>query len=176
MYNGGCDMSGLYKKILVPLDGSEFAAQALPHAEQIASCTGAKLIVFQVVEDPGRVLAAPLGAGVAGSSAGVGTIGAGFVSITPSDDVHRQAMDEAKASLDRLAESFHHRHVDAEVGIDSGDPATRIVEYVAANDVDLVVMSTHGRTGLARWAYGSVATKVLQAVSCAVLVVRPAAT
>ena len=70
--------------------------------------------------------------------------------------------------------SLRHRQVDAVAEIDTGDPASRIIDYAADNAVDLIVMSTHGRTGLARWTHGSVANKVIQAAPCAVFTVRPA--
>jgi nucleotide-binding universal stress UspA family protein len=63
--------------------------------------------------------------------------------------------------------------VKAEAVVLSGDPAIQIIDYADANAIDLIVMSTHGHTGMARWRFGSVANKVLQAVSCTVVVVRP---
>ncbi|NJN82626.1 MAG: universal stress protein [Caldilineaceae bacterium] len=55
---------------------------------------------------------------------------------------------------------------------DVGDPADRIIKFVTDNNIDVVVMSTHGRTGLKRWFMGSVAQKVLHHASCPVLIVR----
>ncbi|MBV7331649.1 universal stress protein [Chloroflexi bacterium TSY] len=163
-------MSIPYKKILLPLDGSEFAAQALPHAEAVASAHGAALILFEVINDPLRIMATPPGVGSARAS------GTSIVGIGPAradDAQHQQAMDEAQRNLGELVTSLRHRKIDAVADIDSGDPATCIVDYASAHDVDLIVMNTHGRTGIQRWAYGSVTSKVLQAAHCAVLVVRP---
>jgi len=166
-------MSIPYKKILVPLDGSELAAQALPHAEEIARGLGAKLVLYQVVEATAGFVVAPTGttAGGPGVSVGVGRVGINI--MEGEDERHIRAMDEAQAYLERLAASLHHRRINAEVDINAGDPAHYIVDYAAANAIDLIVMSTHGRTGVGRWVYGSVATKVLQAAPCAVLMVRP---
>lgn len=166
-------MSTLYKKILVPLDGSDLAAQALPHAEKIAADSGAKLILLRVVENNPHFALAPAAMVGAGLTTGVGTGNVGLVMLPTDDDAHRQAMDEAKQSLDLLAEELRYRQIDAEASIDTGDPATQIVDYAADNGVDLIVMSTHGRTGIRRWTYGSVAAKVLQAAPCAVMIVRP---
>lgn len=159
-----------YTKILLPLDGSEFSAQALPHAEAIVSAHGAELILFEVIEDPLRLMVTAPGISVAttGSS---GIIGVG--PTKPDDKFHIEAMDAAKRSLDELVTSLKHRKVNAVADIDTGDPAECIVDYAAGHDVDLIVMNTHGRTGVRRWVYGSVTRKVLEAAPCSVLVVRP---
>jgi len=164
-------MAPIYTKILVPLDGSELAAQALPRAEELARETGAQLILFRVLEDSVRLMAAlptPGGMGIGGAE---GTTMLGVVSVTVDDEAHRQAVTDATEALDELATSLHHRKVDAKAEIDTGDPAKQIVAYADAHDVDLIVMSSHGRTGLARLAYGSVANKVLQTAPCEVMVV-----
>jgi nucleotide-binding universal stress UspA family protein len=166
-------MSIPYQKILVPLDGSNLAVQALPHAEEIARGVGANLILCRVVEVPAGFVVAPAGMGSSGPSVGIGVGTVGAAVMLGDAEGQRQALDEAKAYLDRLAASLQHRKIDTAVDINTGDPATRIVDYAAANAVDLIVMSTHGRSGIGRWAYGSVANKVLQAAPCAVLVVRP---
>lgn len=166
-------MSLPYQKILVPLDGSELAAQALPHAEEIARGLGAKLILYQVVAMPPGFMAAPTGTTAGGPSIAVGVGRVGVDIMGGDDENHLRAMDEAEAYLARLATSLHHRKTDADIDINTGDPATYIVDYAAANAIDLIVMSTHGRTGVQRRIYGSVATKVLQAAPCAVLIVRP---
>ena len=166
-------MPNLYKKILVPLDGSELAAQALPHAEEIADGTGAQLILLQIVVDQRSLVVTQTTSGMSGSGVLVGAVGVNVIPAPQSQDIHNQAMDEAKRDMDELAVSLRHRKIDATSDIDTGDPATCILDYAAANEIDLIVMSTHGRTGVRRWAYGSVANKVLQAASCAVLIVRP---
>lgn len=153
-------MAALYKKILLPLDGSEFAAEALPHAEEMARSSGAKLVLFQVVEDTPDYVVAQI------ESVGITT-------VAHDESKRNQALDTAQSYLDDLVTSLRHRQIDAVADIGGGDPATAVVDYARQEAVDLIVMSTHGRTGLARWAYGSVAHKVLQAAPCAVLVVRP---
>lgn len=161
-----------YQKILLPLDGSEVAAQALPHAEALAACHKAKLILLEIVEDPTRFVVAAPGASLVGAGSS-GPLGVG--AYLPDEEAHNRAMDEAKRSLEEMAASLRHRKITAEADIDTGDPAECIVDYAAEHNVDLIVMSTHGRTGIQRWAYGSVATKVLQAAACPVLIVRPTA-
>jgi nucleotide-binding universal stress UspA family protein len=152
-----------YHKILVPLDGSELAAQAIPHAEEIARGLGAKLILTQIIETIAGFMVAPLATG-GGPSVGV---------MVKDDEGQSQALDAAREYLERVADSLRHRKIEVEVDLDTGDPATRIVDYADANAIDLIVMSTHGRTGVGRWTHGSVTNKVLQAAPCAVMVVRP---
>ena len=165
-------MSIPYKKILVPLDGSALAIQALPHAEEIARSLGAQLILYQVVESPAGIVAAPTGTTSGGPSVAVGVGHVGMNVMGDDDERHKRAMDEAAAYLARLVTSLQHRKIAAKADMNTGDPATYIVDYAAANAIDLIVISTHGRTGVGRWIYGSVANKVLQAAPCAVLVVR----
>lgn len=165
-------MAPIYTKILVPLDGSELAAQALPRAEEIARKMGAELILFRVLEDSVRFMAALPTPGGVGLGGGAGATMLGVVSVTVDDEAHRQAVTDATEALDELASSLRHRKVDAKAEIDTGDPAKQIVAYADAHNVDLIVMGSHGRTGLARLAYGSVANKVLQTAPCEVMVVR----
>lgn len=159
-------MSVPYKKIILPLDGSDLAVQALSHAEELAHASGAKLVLLRVIEDEPLFMT---------TVSVVGTNAATLAGGTLDDEAHRRAVDEAKNSLDRLAASLHHRKIDAVSDIATGDAASQIVEYAAHNGADLIVMSTHGRSGLKRLAYGSVANKVLQAAPCPVLIVRPMA-
>lgn len=102
---------------MLPLNGSEFAAEALPHAEEIARSTEAKLILFQVVVDPATFLVAPSSMSASGGSTGLGGGGVGVVSIHADDMAHTAAMDDAKRYLDDLAERLKHRKVDTEVDI-----------------------------------------------------------
>jgi nucleotide-binding universal stress UspA family protein len=170
---GEHNMTAIYKKILVPLDGSELAAQALPRAEEMAQETGAQLILLRVLETSPRFVAALPSAGGPGMVGGIGLGALGIATIALDDEAHRQTVDDADRSLEDLATSLKHRKVDAEAVIEVGDPATQIVDCAAKHDVDLIVMSSHGRTGLAHLAYGSVADKVRLAAPCEVMVVRP---
>jgi nucleotide-binding universal stress UspA family protein len=165
-------MSLPYQKIFVPLDGSELSARALPHAAEIARGSHAKLVLSQIVEAPAEFVAIPTGMRTTGSDTGAGIGGVSVGVTAPDDETHSRTMDEIQAYLDRVATSLRHQKIEVEVDVNTGDPATTIVNYATANAVDLIVMSTHGRTGLGRWTYGSVTNKVLQAAPCPVLVVR----
>jgi nucleotide-binding universal stress UspA family protein len=150
-------MSLPYQKILLPLDGSETAAQALPHARELAAQSGAELVLFQVIPEAGDELV-----------------------FTPEFRINQPGMAQqevvtqhASTVLQRLADDLTRQKIATRVILDTGEPAAKIVDYATNHGIDLIVMSTHGRTGLARWAYGSVASKVLGAAPCPVLLVRP---
>jgi nucleotide-binding universal stress UspA family protein len=142
-----------FKKILVPLDGSEFSERALEPALAIAQAMRAQVVLFRVAQPIPRTSALAEMPGV-------------------YDDVvsaaYREAADylgslKAKLSYDQIL--IEHRP--AEDGV-----ARQIVDYADNNDVDLVVISSHGRTGIDRWVHGSVAEKVLAGCHCATLIIR----
>lgn len=150
-------MSIPYKKILVPLDGSELAKQALPHAEVLAVCMDATLVLLQVVQpNLERMMVAP-----------------GFAVTVADEQQVERAAEEANTRLTDQVDRLAHVHVAAETVVEVGDAASKIVDYATAHGLDLIVMSTHGYSGLTRWRHGSVTTKVLDAATCPVLVIRP---
>ncbi len=140
----------MYRRILVPLDGSDLAETAIPHAELLASTTGAELELIRVTLL--RFLQAP--------------DGHSYVAQENGDH------DEAEGYLRRWQQRLSSKGIAASYQVRGGNVAEEIVEYAAATEADLIVMSTHGRTGARLWAYGSVAEKVLRAAPCSVLVVR----
>lgn len=149
-------MSVAYKKILVPLDGSTLAAQALPHALALVELHQAEIILFRVIHEPHFVAE---------------YVTEGKLQV----DQHReQAMNEATIALTELAAELKLRQFKVTPVIEVGLPAEAIIDYAGKHTVSLIVMSTHGRTGLARWVYGSVADKVLRDAPCPVLLIRAA--
>jgi nucleotide-binding universal stress UspA family protein len=152
-------MSVQYKKILVPLDGSALANQALPHAQMLATSLGAKLILFRAVEEAYTALAVTRTA---------------TIMVESEYDKQPVVIRQAERDLSKLIEQTELHNVHPQIAVEAGDPAKTIVEYAGANEIDLIVMSTHGRTGLARLVYGSVAEKVLHTATCPVLLIRSA--
>jgi nucleotide-binding universal stress UspA family protein len=75
--------------------------------------------------------------------------------------------------LERLINQLRPRHLSLKGAITSGPVVQAILEFTEEHDVDLIAMSTHGRTGMRRWVYGSVAEKTLRGSQCAMLIVRP---
>lgn len=146
----------MFQKILVPLDGSELAERALRPACQLAQDAKGELLLLSVpflkhafsVEE----------------STGVAT-------LLPHQSVD-QTGGELKSYLTELCEGHKHPDMGISTCVREGDEASVIVDTAAAEDVDLIMMSTHGRTGFSRWYLGSVTERVLRSSPCPVLVVR----
>lgn len=147
-----------YDRILIPLDGSDIASQAIPHALAMAQLGTATLILLQVVPDVGDVSM-------------VMDDGAAPMRISREAAMERHLLDAAQEELENVAAGLRIHGLDVTVESCVGNPAHEIVEYAAANQVALIVMSTHGRTGVNRWIHGSVAAKVLEAASCPILII-----
>ena len=78
----------------------------------------------------------------------------------------------AREYLLQSAEKLTRAGISAQIVVTTGHAASAISDVVADNDIDLIVMSTHGRSGLSRWVFGSVAEKVVRLVECPVLLIR----
>lgn len=146
------------ENILVPLDGSKLSLKALEHARMLAGALGARLILLRV------------GAALAPEALGLPELS---MALTSELTLHQAKVEAAlTAYLEGVAEPLRAEglRVDTEARI--GDAAGQIVELAESEHVDLVVMSSHGRTGLMRWIYGSVAERVLHNARCSLLVVR----
>ena len=148
-----------YQKIMVTLDGSAFAAQALSHACSLAKKYDASLILFQVVPDVDQ----PRIESVALDLIGV---------HEASERARTQVLAEVTSSLQEQASELREQGIRAIPAVAVGNPAETIIDCASEEGVDLIVMSTHGRSGVNRWVYGSVADKVLRGASCPVLLVR----
>ncbi len=144
-----------YRKILVPLDGSGWAERAIPHAMHIARSQGARLILLHVYRPPMYEYIDQI------ALAGV-------------TEIADQIRERAESYLLGLRNELRQQGLNADYVILEGlSPAAAIADFVKTEGVDLVVMSTHGRTGLARFLFGSVAQKIVQSVSVPVMLVRP---
>ena len=140
----------MYKRILLPLDGSGLSEQSLPHAVAHAESFGAELILLRVLEP---IL--PTGA-------------------PPAAARRAENLTEALAReyLARIGADIQERGVSVSTVIVEGRPRTKILEFVEANQVDLIVMSTRGHSGPSRWLMGSVADRVVRGANVPVLLVR----
>ena len=145
----------MFKHILVPLDGSELAEQALPTAVSLAEKRGIELTIVQVVAPP----------------VGIVSDGAGYEMVW-SVETATAAVREAERYLLNVAERWSPGASRWSTVVVEGDEAGGIVDTAVAEGCDLIIMSTHGRSGLSRWVLGSVAEKVLRAAPCPVLVNR----
>jgi len=144
------------RKILLPTDFSGCANYALPYAAAIARATGATIICLHVVE--------PIVPAVGYS---------GLAEPLPIADISEQLEDSAERELPQLAECDDFNGLEVEEEIVHGDPAAEIVRVAGEREVDLIVVSSHGRTGLGRIIFGSTAEAVVRHAICPVLVVKP---
>jgi nucleotide-binding universal stress UspA family protein len=149
----------MYKKILVPLDGSKLAECVLPYVEELAKgCNTEKVILasvtervqgYRAFEDPSQPLGLQL------KPEGVG-----------------KKEKQAQRYLDRVAKAMEAKGIKVDTEVLLGNPAEEIVTYAKHPGCDIIVMSSHGRSGPSRWAHGSVADKVFRASCVPVLMVR----
>lgn len=142
----------MYKKILVTLDGSELAKTALDQAEKLAKNFDAEIILFQVVPFMPIYGSPEL--------------------VTPLivDEMQKEA---AEKYLANLAEELKKRGLRVAAMVRTGQQvAVEIIDFAKEAGVDLIVMCTHGRSGISRWVLGSVALKVLARAETPILLIR----
>jgi nucleotide-binding universal stress UspA family protein len=151
----------MYKRILIPLDGSERAEKVIPYVRELAQARGAHLLLLHVVEPP--VIATPVVTPVASSAA---------PQLITLEDALKRAQEEAETYLKRKKENLESESISCEVLLEQGSVVQRIAHAAEANDVDLIAMTSHGRTGLATAFFGSVAVGVLHRVTRPVLLIR----
>lgn len=145
----------MFEKVLVPLDGSEVAEVALPWAEELAGRLGSELTLVHVYE--------PIQFGVRTTTA----------SAYPLEHFYmKQTSQATKQRAERFADTAARKAIKVESVVLGGNVAEEIVKYVDEEDINLIVMATHGRSGITRWAMGSVAEKVLRAARQPVMLIR----
>ena len=142
----------MYKRILVPLDGSELAKKALAHAEKLAETFDSEIILFQVVP---------------------------FMPIYGSPElvtpliIDEKQKEAAERDLTNLAEEIKKRGIKVVATVRTGQQvAVEIIDFAKEFGVDLIVMCTHGRSGFTRWVLGSVTHKVLTRAETPILLIR----
>ncbi|MFP3866953.1 MAG: universal stress protein [Desulfobacteraceae bacterium] len=142
----------MFKKILVPLDGSELAAKILPQVEELAKTCGAQVTLMTV-----------------GSA---GTLG---VEGMPSPEVFKDAAAQEKRVseryLEKVANDLKGKELEVNFVYEEGMPAQQIIAYARDNNMDLIALATHGR-GEVAWVMGSVAEKIVSHATVPVLLLR----
>ena len=89
------------------------------------------------------------------------------------EDFQKQSIDSAKKRMAAAAQEFSSQFPKLETRVELGDPAEKILAFVKQENIDLIIMGSHGRTGLDHMIFGSVANKVVKNASCPVLTVHP---
>jgi nucleotide-binding universal stress UspA family protein len=139
----------MYEHILVPLDGSPLAEQVLPYVDALVAKFGSRVTLLRAISSRERMIAAETPFS--------------FVDPTPIIDAERE---EAEAYLAGWAKRLNSQGLSAQYKCPEGSPAEVIVELARQLAIDLIAMTTHGRTGLVRVLLGSVATAVVQNTPC----------
>ncbi len=145
----------MYQKILVPLDGSELAECVLPHVEVLARGCQAKSVVFIRMVEPFHQ---PTGDYVMDPD-----------QVKKIESEHKRA---AEAYLQKISAKVSLAGAVVRTEVMSGRPAEVLADYAAKNQVDLIVIATHGRSGVSKWVWGSVADRTLRSACAPVLMVR----
>ncbi len=144
------------KTILLPTDFSECASYARSYAASFARSMNASLLCVHVIE--------PMPPAI------------GYTGLTeplPMADFADEMQDSAARELPKISGAVEFAGLNVEEIITHGEPATEIVRLAHERSVDLIVISTHGRTGLQRMLFGSTAESVVRRAPCPVLVVKP---
>ncbi len=146
----------MYQKLMVPLDGSELAECVLPHVEAIARGCGATDVIFVRVAEPVRILT---------------DYDTGF---SAEDWKRMEAENKAAAEsyLKQLVNRVRYDGVNLQAKVIEGRVADSLAGYAEKNDIGLIIIATHGRSGMSRWVLGSVADRVLRSACVPILMVR----
>ncbi len=144
----------MFRRILVPLDGSELAEKALPYAKTLAQKYEAELLLLRILPP---LIPAP----------------DPLKTTSQASEILQMFEDQARQYVGQWQTKLEDEQIQTQVEVLEGNPvAEMILEQSCDRNVDLIVMSTHGRSGNNRWAYGSVAQKVLQGAACPIFLVR----
>jgi nucleotide-binding universal stress UspA family protein len=139
----------MFKKILVPLDGSQLSQRALEPALALSQESGAELLLVRVPA-------------------------ADTLSFAVSEAKQRELFQESLLYLDTIRKSNAQSQVSLRTQVLEGDVASAIVDTARTEQIELIIMSTHGYSGLTRWVLGSITEKVLRSAPCPVMAVHAA--
>ena len=147
----------MYEKIMVPLDGSELAECVLPHVEGfIKGCHVSNVVFVRVVEP----ITAPVG------------IGNVYIGREESRERESTRKSAVKDYLNQIVDRLKHEGTELHSEVLVGRVADSLADYTEKNDIDLILIATHGRSGVTRWVRGSIADKILRYSNVPVLMVR----
>lgn len=138
----------MWERILVPLDGSNLAELALPYAEELAAAFNSEVILVHVSEP----------------------------AESQYRHMHQLYLEEMAGQMSNRIKDYRIDMVSPVVTVSPvvlpGEPAEEIIDYAEKNNIGLIIMASHGRSGIMSWATGSVANKVLRATRVPVLLIR----
>ena len=143
----------LYKKILLPTDGSKYSDISEKHALSIAATNNSEIIALSVIENSFSI---------------------GLPDTETISEVNRLLKDENEKNLKKVERLRDECGVDVKITtmVKEGSPARVILETIDEEDIDLVVMGSSGKSGIDKFLMGSVAEKVVKSAKCSVLIVH----
>jgi nucleotide-binding universal stress UspA family protein len=145
-----------YNKVIVTLDGSELAECVLPHVEIVShSCRVGGFELVRVVNP----IEPHVRSGVP-------------ISLDEEKDLNQENVKSAEAYLNYVKDKLEEKGITASIKVLSGPTAKTLVDYINEKGADLVIISTHGRSGPSRWLWGSIADRLLHGTCTPVLMVR----
>jgi nucleotide-binding universal stress UspA family protein len=155
----------MFKRLLVPLDGSRFASRALRYAAEVAQRFSAEVVLIQVVKPATPVVDGGALVGVSPAAA--------EIAVQAALEADKRNSARARRYLSGKVRAMGSRHIQSSYQVLMGDAARSIMEFSERENIDLVVMTTHGKSGLKRALMGSVADVVIRESGKPVLVIRP---
>ncbi len=147
----------MYKNILVPMDGSELAECVLPHVDTIVKGCGAKKVTFIRVVEP---VVLPIG------------IGGEYFNAQVMTEMEDYETSSAQSYLDELTEKINYEGITVESKLLQGRAAESLIDHALTHKVDLIIIATHGRSGISRWVRGSVADHILHSATVPILMIQ----
>ena len=146
----------MYNTIMVPLDGSELAECVLPHVEAfIAGCQVQSIVLVRVVEPVTQIIGAEYA-----------------INLEDLQERESARKSAAKEYLDNVVKRLEKTGVQIRTEVIEGRVADSLADYADKHKFDLILIATHGRSGVSRWVWGSVADRILHAATIPILMVR----
>ncbi|MCX5881429.1 MAG: universal stress protein [Deltaproteobacteria bacterium] len=151
----------MYQTLLVPLDGSPRAESILPHVEDLATQFKSKVIFLQVVGPPLQFVNPSL-----------------YETTIQTDIIHEYVTDfkrkkeEISTYLAGIQEGFQKKGIEVKILVEQGAVVDSIISIAQRENADLIAIASHGRSGMSRVFYGSVAAGVMQKIDRPVLIIR----
>jgi nucleotide-binding universal stress UspA family protein len=167
----------MFKKILVPCDGSELVQRAVfPRVEALGKSMDAEIIVLRVIPVPSGRSATAFKPGLPEMPIPLPVTATDAETARHpiyKDQEIASAEEEARRSVTEAVALLRDRGLNARSEVILGRPADEIIDYAERENVDLIVMCSHGASGIRRWVFGSVTEKVLRGATTPVMLIRP---
>jgi len=154
----------MYNRIMVPLDGSELAECVLPHVESLVRGCSTSYVVFIRVVEPVQIPTLPEPEG--------SPLYSPWDPQRIRNNVDSENMALAEEYVTRVTARNRYPGTEVEARVIMGKTAETLARYAEQNEIDLIVIATHGFSGISRWVWGSVADRILRAACVPVLMVR----